>query len=85
MRKFLRISGNQSLRAGRNRHDGEAFETDFLQMGLVITREPGQTIVVDGPAVITFVNQGKKCRVLIDAPKTTKILRGELINEQKPG
>jgi sRNA-binding carbon storage regulator CsrA len=51
-------------------------------MGLVITREPGQTIVVDGPAVLRIEKVGgKRVCILVEAPPQTKILRGELVKE----
>jgi sRNA-binding carbon storage regulator CsrA len=47
---------------------------------LKLKRKANETLVVDGPAVITFARLGRhEIHVLIDAPKTTKILRGELM------
>lgn len=49
---------------------------------LVLKREKNQTIVVDGPCVITIGELGTRhVKVLVDAPQTTKILRGELLPE----
>ncbi len=47
---------------------------------LVLKREKNQTIVVDGPCEITIGEIGAhNVKVLIAAPATTKILRGELV------
>ena len=48
---------------------------------LVFARRPGQTIVVDGPAVITVHKlTPSKTQILVEAPASTKVLRGELLN-----
>ena len=53
---------------------------------LVLTRRPGESIVVDGPAVITIVEtQGKKTRVGIEADPSVRITRSELLGgDQAP-
>lgn len=46
---------------------------------LVLSRKKNETIVVDGPAVITIVEQrGDRTRLGIEAPASTHIIRGEL-------
>ena len=55
---------------------------------LVLTRKPGETIHI-GDAVVHVVSNGKgRVRLSIEAPKETKILRGELfghgVTDQTP-
>ncbi len=48
---------------------------------LVLGREVGQTIVVDGPCVITvarFIRGSRKVRLGIEAAAGVRILRGEV-------
>lgn len=46
---------------------------------LVLTRKPGERIVIGDNIVITIVEiKGDNIRVAIDAPKEIKIYRGEL-------
>ena len=46
---------------------------------LVLTRKLNEAIVIDGGITITVVRIGRdSCQLGIDAPKETKILRGEL-------
>ena len=46
---------------------------------LVLTRKAGETINIDGGIVIQIVQiQGRQVRVGIEAPKETKVRRGEL-------
>lgn len=51
---------------------------------LVLGRAVGETIVVDGPAIIHIHKlrpayyPGDAVRILIEAPATTRIMRGEL-------
>lgn len=59
---------------------------------LSLSRSVGQTIVIDGPAIIQIKgvrgNPGPRgrcrddCEILITAPATTSIVRGELIDER---
>ena len=46
-------------------------------MALVLSRKDGQSVYVDGCAKIT-VYSSTKVRVMIEAPETTHIRRGEL-------
>lgn len=51
---------------------------------LVLARNIGETIKVDGPCEITIANiKGKTAKVLIVADVNTKILRGELQEEEE--
>ena len=46
---------------------------------LVLTRKLNEAIVIDGGITITVVQLGRdSCQLGIDAPKETRILRGEL-------
>jgi sRNA-binding carbon storage regulator CsrA len=52
---------------------------------LVLKREKNQTIVVNGPCVITIGELGARhVKVLLDGPPTTKFLRGELVPPPPP-
>ena len=53
---------------------------------LVLTRKAGETIQIDGDIVIQIVKvRGRQVRIGIEAPKNTKVQRGELIPSlQKP-
>ena len=47
---------------------------------LVLTRKIGETITIDGDITIQIVQvRGRQVRVGIDAPKTKKVQRGELL------
>lgn len=47
---------------------------------LCLNRKAGQSISVDGPAVITITKvAGGRVRVAVEAAASTKILRGELV------
>jgi carbon storage regulator CsrA len=47
---------------------------------LILKREAKQTIVVDGPCVIEISEIGSRSvKVAIEGPRSTKILRGELV------
>lgn len=49
---------------------------------LVLTRNANETIHVDGPAIFHILDQrGSKVRVGVEAPKTTTIKRGELVDD----
>ena len=51
---------------------------------LVLTRKAGETILIDGDIEITVVSiRGDKVRIGINAPEETRVLRGELNQEQK--
>lgn len=56
---------------------------------LVVTRTPGQSVAIYGPAEITIEHvRGNRCSVSIVAAAETKILRTELVGtdrEPKPG
>lgn len=48
---------------------------------LVVTRKTGETIVIEGDIIIQIIQiRGQKVRVGIDAPKSKKVQRGELIS-----
>ena len=52
---------------------------------LVLTRKAGETINVDGDIVIQIVEiRGRQVRVGIEAPKSRKVQRGELIARAHP-
>ena len=52
---------------------------------LVLTRKPGEAIVIDGPAVIEFISdRGGRTRVGIRASRKTRILRDELVGKEHP-
>lgn len=47
---------------------------------LVITRKPGETIILDGNVRITVEKaSGDRTKLVIQAPQTTKVLRSELV------
>ena len=47
---------------------------------LVLTRKAGETITIDGDIVVQVVQvRGKQVRIGIDAPKSKKVHRGELL------
>jgi len=51
---------------------------------LVLSRKPGQSITVDGHAVITLVEMRPgSVRIGIEAPPTTKVLRTELLEREE--
>jgi carbon storage regulator len=51
---------------------------------LVVTRKPGQSITVDGQAVITLVEmRAGTVRIGVEAPPTTKVLRTELLEREE--
>jgi carbon storage regulator len=51
---------------------------------LVVARKPGQSITVDGQAVITLVEmRSGTVRIGIEAPPTTKVLRTELLEREE--
>lgn len=48
-------------------------------MPLVLTRKPGQEIIIDGPARIVIAESSHgRVKVRIEADEDVKILRGEL-------
>lgn len=49
------------------------------KMGLVVKRAVGQDVWIGDIRVLVTDVQGKACRILIEAPSGTQILRGELI------
>lgn len=50
---------------------------------LILTRRPGEKLVIDGDIVITVLEAGRggQVRIGIDAPRKHRILRGELLDE----
>lgn len=50
---------------------------------LILARRPGEKLVIDGDIVVTVleVGRGGQVRLGIDAPKSHRILRGELLDE----
>ena len=51
---------------------------------LVVTRKPGESIMIGDDVKITIVpakGQGRKVRIAIEAPRETKILRTEIYDE----
>jgi carbon storage regulator len=50
---------------------------------LILTRRAGETLVIDGDIVITVmeVGRGGQIRLGIDAPRSHRVLRGELLAE----
>lgn len=51
---------------------------------LVLSRKVGETIVISGPCVITYVGIGRG-KIGITADPNVKIVRGELIQIQEKG
>lgn len=56
---------------------------------LVLSRKRGETIRIVSPIleddiIITVVRTGEKIRLGIDAPDGVRILRGELLDDDKP-
>ena len=54
---------------------------------LILTRRPGEEIVIDGGIriVVLGVNSGCVVRVGIDAPKSVSVLRKEIANSRDEG
>ena len=53
-------------------------------MGLVLGRNIGQAITVNGPAVIRVVRiSGRRVRLYIDAPRETKVDREEIAERKR--
>ena len=51
---------------------------------LVLTRNVGESIEIDGQATITVLKRtGNKLKIGIEAPKTTRVERSELKDKQK--
>ena len=51
---------------------------------LVLTRKSGQSVVFDGDIKITILSvEGDKVSVGIDAPKSIKVFRSELLDETR--
>ena len=50
---------------------------------LILTRRAGEKLVIDGDIVLTVleVGRGGQVRIGIDAPRSHRILRGELLDE----
>lgn len=49
---------------------------------LVLTRRPGQNIILDGGIVIKIVNvDGENVKVAIDAPKSVRVYREEVYRQ----
>lgn len=50
---------------------------------LVLSRKAEETIIVDGPAVFSVIEtRGATQKISIRAPRSTKILRGELVADK---
>jgi carbon storage regulator len=46
---------------------------------LVLTRAPGERILIDGGIVVTVLSfNGRRCRIGIEAPSEVKVLREEV-------
>ena len=53
-------------------------------MALVLSRKPGESLVIDGQAVITIVRATPgKVSIAITAPATTQVVREELLTEEE--
>jgi len=51
---------------------------------LVLTREPGETIIIDGPSRVTVVRvDGKQVRLAIEAEPDVLVLRSELLDRER--
>jgi carbon storage regulator len=51
---------------------------------LVLTRKPGEKIIIGGNITVTVCQmEGNKVRIAIDAPRHIRILRGELADFTK--
>ena len=49
---------------------------------LVLTRKPGESIRIDGPAEVEIVDMHSgRSRISVRAPRTTKILRTEIADK----
>ncbi len=50
---------------------------------LILTRRAGEKLVIDGDIVLTVleVGRGGQVRLGIDAPRSHRVLRGELLDE----
>lgn len=46
---------------------------------LVLQRDPDESIVIDGPAIITLVRvKGRGAIIGVEAPRSTQVMRAEL-------
>lgn len=51
---------------------------------LILTRKPGESIVIDGNIIVTFLEQrGAQVRIGINAPRAVKIYRQEVYDQIK--
>jgi len=51
---------------------------------LILTRRMGETLVMDGKSEITVLGiKGNQVRIGVDAPKTTNVVRKELLEKDK--
>ena len=51
---------------------------------LILTRKPGESIVIDGNIIVTFLEQrGGQVRIGVDAPRSVKIYRQEVYDQIK--
>ncbi len=56
------------------------------ELGLVLSRKPGEQIVIDGRIVITFIEtQGGKARIAVKAPADVRVDRMEVHDARKVG
>jgi carbon storage regulator len=51
---------------------------------LILSRQKHEAVIVDGPATIRIISvRGKQVRVGIEAEKTTKVVREELVDSDR--
>jgi len=52
---------------------------------LALTRKPGESITVDGPATFKVMKiTGNRVQIVIESPESTRIMRAELIDFELP-
>lgn len=49
--------------------------------GLVITRRPGQSFLIGDSRVTVLPGRGSRLRILVNAPRSVKVLRAELLDK----
>lgn len=50
-------------------------------MGLVLSRKPGESIVIDGKTTVT-VHGSHNMRVVVEAPSSVSVIRSELLKRK---
>ena len=50
-------------------------------MGLILTRKPGESIVIDGKTTVT-VHGSSNVRVVIEAPSNVTVVRSEVLKRK---